>query len=97
MLDILTIPDTVVCVVHLCPISDVVHEHQKRGTSELGSLVELKRRSPGGFNFSFLPFRNPKKSQEMVASTMTRFILFSLAACATAVLGSPLEQRGGLF
>jgi len=53
---------------------------------------ELKRRGVGSFNFSFLP-RIPR----MVASTVARIILLSLA-CVTAVLGSPhLEMRGGLL
>ena len=55
--------------------------------------LRVKRQDADGFNFSFFP-----RISRMVASTVARIILLSLAICVTAVLGSPhLEKRGGLL
>ena len=78
---------------YISPISDVMHERRKRGTSGLGR-VKRRRPASSGFNFGFLPLA---ESEEMVAPTAIRFILFSLVVWVAAVLGSPLEPRGGLL
>ena len=51
-------------------------------------VFRVKKRSPGGFNLSFLPWIS-----RMIASTV-----ISLVVYITAVLGSPhVEKRGGLL